>query len=185
MRHGRALDRKIQNSFRANFEIIFYFYFFFSPSVPRLFFDLVPTSSRGCRRRETFPLGYEFEEESSDVEPVAYRSNYAFQLHANMASCRHSFCAYLHTPPRCYPLSSPSKSYALYAFRKTARTCLEKYAVSGISFDFHSWHLKYPWKILEIVCELGKKKRSLILFISMLLNSIIKSSLGEFYIQIF
>lgn len=58
-----------------------------------------------------------------------------------------------------------SKSHALYAFRKTARTCLEEYAISGISFDFHSWHLKYPWKILEIVCELGKKKRNLILFI--------------------
>lgn len=83
-----------------------------------------------------------------------------------MASCRHSFCAYLHTPLRCYSLPSLLfKSHALYAFRKTARTCLEEYAVSGISFDFHSWHLKYPWKILEIVCELGKKKRNLILFI--------------------
>lgn len=133
---ARDQIQKFKIRFKPVSKLFFINFFLPSFSFPRLFF--FGSTCRGCRRRETFPLGYEFGEESSDVEPVAYRSNYAFQLHANMASCRHSFCAYLHTPPRCYPPFSfllPSKSHALYAFRKTARTCLEEYAVFR---GFHS-----------------------------------------------
>ena len=48
-----------------------------------------------------------------------------FQLHANMASCRQSFCAYLHTPPRCclapFPFLSARRLVCSLELWKTAR----------------------------------------------------------------
>lgn len=130
-------NSKIQNSFQASFRNYFLLIFFPLPLLFSSFFFLVPRAE-AVDDAKLFPSDMNSERNRANVEPVAYRSNYAFQLHANMASCRHSFCAYLHTPPRCYPPFSsllPSKSHALYAFRKTARTCLEEYAVFR---GFHS-----------------------------------------------
>lgn len=53
-----------------------------------------------------------------------------FQLHANMANCRQSFCAYLHTPPRCY-LASASRVPGRSCARSLWKMCAKKRRLLG------------------------------------------------------
>lgn len=78
-----------------------------------------------------------------------------FQLHANMANCRQSFCAYLHTPPRCY-LASASRVPGRSCARSLWKMCAKKRRLLG----FHPILTReiYQWKIREIVSQKEKRE---------------------------
>lgn len=61
---ARDKIQKFKIRFKPVSKLFFINFFLPSFSFPRLFF--FGSTCRGCRRRETFPLGYEFGEESSE-----------------------------------------------------------------------------------------------------------------------